>query len=129
MIRKYKKRAKVELWIGMPIFYAGFIAMMYVNEVNIKEAFGRSALLVLGTIAATTIVGLVLTCIGLSSFSRAKLWPRWYGLLGPTHLLGLMLIGLLPDKSVKCVPLVCQECEYDLRGNVSGECPECGTHI
>ena len=26
-------------------------------------------------------------------------------------------------------PAICQECGYDLTGNVSGVCPECGTEI
>jgi hypothetical protein len=39
---------------------------------------------------------------------------------------GVVLIAFLPRKR-EVDPNLCVTCGYDLRGNVSGACPECGT--
>jgi len=39
---------------------------------------------------------------------------------------GLQRIGFLPRQ---CGDQNCKKCNYDLTGNVSGICPECGTPI
>ena len=50
------------------------------------------------------------------------IWPFWI-----TFVLGIIAGGLL--QRVPRLPLsgLCATCSYDLRGNVSGICPECGT--
>lgn len=45
--------------------------------------------------------------------------------------LPIMVLGILVFRPRRCRhPLeVCQDCGYDLTGNVSGRCPECGTAV
>ena len=42
-----------------------------------------------------------------------------------------MVLRLLhrPVVVLECVGRHCYVCGYDLTGNVSGVCPECGTHV
>lgn len=69
--------------------------------------------------------------IGLPSLSRGRLrdgsvltmsWPTW----------GIFVSSVLPVLVMRELnrcrirPLNCRQCEYDLTGNVSGTCPECG---
>ena len=44
------------------------------------------------------------------------------------HAICLALFSLLADVT-KFHPWICRTCSYDLTGNVSGVCPECGTKI
>lgn len=50
--------------------------------------------------------------------------PLWI----PTVLFTLAFI-YLNRKSRSVKPGQCSKCEYDLTGNVSGTCPECGAHV
>jgi hypothetical protein len=39
-------------------------------------------------------------------------------------------MGVMDDDVVRTLaPNLCRRCGYDLRGNVSGRCPECGTNV
>jgi hypothetical protein len=68
---------------------------------------------------------------GSTSFMGYTTTTRYYTL--PMWLLELMLAGgiwarvWLQGKNVG--ERLCRKCHYDLRGNVSGMCPECGTEI
>jgi len=66
-----------------------------------------------------------LTATVLSSFAFSSVWTF---LIPPVVLVAstIVLYFILPDE-----PLVgsCVTCNYDLTGNVSGTCPECGTPI
>ena len=43
--------------------------------------------------------------------------------------LAASLLGFILLRPKRRLPLGCRECDYDLTGNVSGTCPECGTPI
>jgi hypothetical protein len=63
-------------------------------------------------------------------------WPEWAEIILPNWLLfvlsllamGLLLRCLSRDKTDQAL-LPCPGCAYDLTGNTSGICPECGTPI
>jgi len=56
------------------------------------------------------------------SFVRVPLWMLWL----PIGILGLVL--RFRDRATP-TGAMCARCGYDLRGNVSGRCPECGTVV
>ena len=51
--------------------------------------------------------------------------PLWLPLAGMT----LLTIVLFIHSRVRWIDGLCGKCSYDLTGNVSGVCPECGTAI
>lgn len=59
-----------------------------------------------------------------------QVWLRFCAVL-PIALtfsaLGALLIAYLRDENRQRAPEQCPACGYDLTGNVSGVCPECGT--
>jgi hypothetical protein len=65
-------------------------------------------------------------------------WPRWNRHTGGTVVylpLWLPLLALLSVLTIprfldrRTVPGHCQQCGYNLTGNVSGQCPECGAPL
>ena len=59
---------------------------------------------------------------GNTSVYYYAIWPALVALLIPSAVLWLLVPRPIP-------PGHCQKCGYDLTGNVSGRCPECGTAI
>lgn len=53
--------------------------------------------------------------------------PTWYLLLPAAGWLALTLIARHRDR--RRAASACRSCGYDLTGNVSGVCPECGTPV
>jgi hypothetical protein len=42
--------------------------------------------------------------------------------------LGAFTAAVLADRKIRCLSTsLCRKCDYDLTGNVTGVCPECGT--
>lgn len=52
-------------------------------------------------------------------------WPVWCGLV----VLSMRMFVLWQRRRTQILAQRCALCSYDLTGNVSGRCPECGTHI
>ena len=50
------------------------------------------------SLAAGSLVGLILLIIGLRQFARAKGYSNAYGFLGLLSLLGVAILAVLPDK-------------------------------
>lgn len=48
---------------------------------------------------------------------------------GPAIVLALLALRTIGRPPESCTQTHCDNCEYDLTGNVSGICPECGTPI
>ena len=54
--------------------------------------------------------------------------PAWFGLLLLSPLLSLFWAILYVDRFNRRIPpWYCRKCGYDLTGNTSGRCPECGS--
>ncbi|MEW6250524.1 MAG: hypothetical protein AB1716_07740 [Planctomycetota bacterium] len=69
--------------------------------------------------------------IGYARFWRISVWA-----IGGNALLACAVVGLAHGArrwQLRCRerrrPDRCRQCGYDLTGNVSGVCPECGTHV
>lgn len=61
-------------------------------------------------------------------FQRFMHLPAWFDLVGPMAVI-LLSLGccVLTVKSYRPLPRgYCQVCDYNLKGNTSGLCPECG---
>ncbi len=72
--------------------------------------------------------------LSLFSLRRMKLGPRFYVDLVDTYILfpplaALAVKVLLWRVKRPIPPGVCISCSYDLTGNISGVCPECGTKV
>ena len=63
---------------------------------------------------------------GLSGYSFTLRFPLWI-----MYVMVLAFIGFRVYKKRKLVSLQnpCESCQYDLTGNTSGKCPECGTEF
>jgi hypothetical protein len=57
------------------------------------------------------------------SLMREPWWLALYGSFAGAIMLGGLLLACAPRRSR---PHECKACHYDLRGNVTGICPECG---
>ncbi len=83
-------------------------------------------------------VGSYPTDVGIARFSGYQWWPGWWMGKYPYVTIPLwpmiLLVGLatlrLWWRDRRCIPAGhCLNCRYDLTGNVSGVCPECGTAV
>lgn len=74
-------------------------------------------------------LGIITFAIALSYYAMAKKRHPIWGLMGLFWFVGLAALAALKDKSVKMIPIYCQTCGYNLQGNTSNRCPECGTKI
>jgi hypothetical protein len=62
--------------------------------------------------------------------ARHSLWLRYVVILGANVVGWIVLCEVAFARLPKRIPTsCCQDCGYDLTGNVSGVCPECGTSI
>jgi hypothetical protein len=61
-----------------------------------------------------------------SAVAKGRVWLPLWSILLPLAL-GFLTLRRAPPPSTKSPP--CAECNYDLTGNVSGICPECGTRL
>jgi len=78
--------------------------------------------LAIGVAALFAIGGVILGLASLDNvlWSYCGLWLLW--IVGPA-------IMLLAIRTRGIPPGHCQSCGYDLEGNTSGKCPECGTPL
>ncbi len=82
---------------------------------------------------ALSLVMTILVSVFIGAYSAAQ--PSGWGFLMPTALAVLMwsfLAWLVPSKRpafIEQKTMACKACGYDLRGNRSGACPECGAVI
>jgi rRNA maturation endonuclease Nob1 len=78
-------------------------------------------------------MGLSLSLVFLSNARGAVTWPGRYFALLPLLLAGGIALFLIVRaqriQKNRPSPNDCQRCNYNLTGNVSGICPECGTPI
>lgn len=61
-----------------------------------------------------------------AALMREPWWLGLYGSLAGGVLFGAMVLACAPRRSR---PHECRTCLYDLRGNVTGVCPECGATL
>jgi len=65
--------------------------------------------------------------LGSPRWSTDKIWLSHWLLLATTVMPTALLFWL--DRRRRIPPGHCQRCSYNLTGNTSGVCPECGTPI
>ena len=73
-------------------------------------------------------------CISVTSAHRAQVWGTRTWIMVPFRALAIAFL-ILP--AIWCIPLArrrprdgtCKTCGYNLTGNTSGVCPECGTPV
>ncbi len=93
-----------------------------------RSAWRRRAK-VIGLLLCLMLLGVRLY-LGFRPPSKTLSWsfhiPVWLLVVGVALPIGILL-WLWPDRRTKAG--FCKTCKYDLTGNVSGVCPECGTAI
>lgn len=80
--------------------------------------------------AGIALIGSALLMIGFSYYAKAKdQHPAWAG-MALLSWLGFFVLSLLPDRHQRSIDRMnkglCPNCEYDLRGDFSSPCSECG---
>jgi hypothetical protein len=115
---------------------------MLVSGVIFLIPFGVSMIAVAR--ASSRVLGLVVgeaMLVGVASAAILILWPVWtgYGVMPPPYVLlflwpvpvGMIFLLFLPSfwSSQGDGGARCPSCEYDLTGNTSGVCPECGQRL
>ena len=83
--------------------------------------------------------GAVITITDSTGFGIAGLPDRFFDLIAPYTIFGLpILVAYLTSRTayskmrwkfIESDGRYCEKCGYDLTGNVSGRCPECGSPI
>lgn len=92
--------------------FAAFLLMAFVGT-NLVEVFFDAVFGLVGTSLTKTIIDLLLALLWLSALLVAILTA-------------LVVYRLVLDKNNDDETPVCGKCGYNLTGNVSGRCPECG---
>ena len=119
MIAKYNRRS---LYWGVPGLLSSIVwPIMF-------SVWEDEASVLVGAIVGLT--GLVMLFIGFGYYAKAKeQHPAWAG-MAIISLLGFIVLALLPDRHQRSIDRMnkglCPNCEYDLRGDFSSACPECG---
>jgi hypothetical protein len=91
--------------------------------------FWRAMISVVVSFVVMTAVNLGLArCLSVSAYSNI---PLRIGLTLGGYSIPILIFGLLGrwSSSRRIPPGHCQKCGYNLTGNVSGVCPECGERI
>jgi hypothetical protein len=75
-------------------------------------------------------VPLALVRVQVNRVANGRLWvfPQW-PLVAAAALPPALGVVRRRRRRARAVPGACRNCEYDLTGNVSGVCPECGTQV
>ena len=151
-MRRGKSRLTSLPFIRLYLVAAGAI-FLAVEHRGSKDWFP----IAVGFVAAMALWFLIDLLMELALERRGRVWPQILFLaicaaaaaaggavlLKPEPLVGLMLLGISaigvwaalgmyfgwPGFRRRFKPNECQHCGYDLSGNVSGVCPECGTPI
>ena len=119
MIAKYNRRS---FHWGVPgLILQGVGPMLFMT-------WEGEAIVFLGSSLA--LLGLVLLMIGFGYYVKAKdQHPAWAG-MALFSWLGIFVLARLPDRHQRSIDRmnkgVCPTCAYDLRGDFSIGCPECG---
>jgi predicted RNA-binding Zn-ribbon protein involved in translation (DUF1610 family) len=108
--------------VGIVLFVWGMLILIVIGVVRLHRAMGTSVLMcVIG--ALMMLIPIVSLIFLLIANRRATRLLRNAGLK-----VGLM--GVQDKDALRRLSLhLCRTCGYDLTGNVSGRCPECGTEI
>ena len=119
MIAKYNRRSLYWGAPGLVLQIAGpMMFMMWENE-----ATGY-----VGAFAA--LIGFTMLMIGFGFYVKAKEQHPAWALLALLSWLGFIVLARLPDRHQQSIDRInkglCPNCEYDLRGDYSSPCSECG---
>ena len=108
---------------------------------------GGALMIVISVYRARTLalLGCVLVCTGIAGASAPNWWPNWpwddssfWGGWLPVYCANLIPLGILCCLGAALLSLIlgpfpkpgqCVKCGYNLTGNISGVCPECGEKI
>jgi len=118
MIAKYNRRSII---LAIPALIIQSAGAFLANEMTIP--IWQLA----GFIIAA--LGLIMFAVALCYYAMAKKRHPVWGLMGLFWFIGFAALAALKDKSVKMIPIYCQTCGYNLQGNTSNRCPECGNEI
>ena len=132
LLRAGRWRIGIEHAFGMPFTISPYVIMFCLVSRAYRSKYDPSAMWIGRIVSALLLVATVLAYSTRPSSSTYGLIfifvPLWLLCCGVIILtLSVLVLRLRTEKHL---PLGhCQECGYNLRGNVSGVCPECGTKI
>lgn len=119
MIAKYNRRS---LCWGVPGVFSSFVwpIMLFVWEDEANVLVG----------AIVGLAGLVMLFIGFGYYAKAKEQHPAWALMALLSWIGFFVLSRLPDRHQRSIDRMnkglCPKCEYDLRGDFTSACSECG---
>jgi hypothetical protein len=120
--------------LQLGLFYVGLFPLIVLFLSRPLNAYRNSIVISVLTVLGWIAVKLVTAAMTAQHTETAQLmWLFWgfYGLLGLVA--NVLAVSVAVWARLRFYPIrgygACQHCGYDLTGNVSGVCPECGTPV
>jgi hypothetical protein len=105
------------------ILFPLYIAAIWIPAFVYRRTPGGFLIAALGPVPVMLMAWLIGALMPEMSLMQKPWWLALYGSFAGAILFGGLLLACAPRRSR---PHECAACHYDLRGNVTGVCPECG---
>ncbi len=105
------------------ILFPLYIAAIWIPAFVYRRTPRGFLFAVIGPVPVMLMAWLIGAFMPAASLMHEAWWLALYGSFAGAILLGALLLACAPRRSK---PHECKACHYDLRGNVTGVCPECG---
>jgi hypothetical protein len=108
---------------GCLILFPAYIAAIWIPAFVYRRTALGFAIAALGPASVMLLAWLVSATMPSAGLMSTPWWLSIYGMISAAIGAGAVLLACAPRRAL---PHECLSCQYDLRGNVTGVCPECG---